>query len=147
MVKDPPANARDVGLISGWGRPPGGRHGNPPQCSCLGNPMDQEPGGLRSLGLQRVGHDWSNLACTCLCVSLSQILFPLRFLQDSERSSLCFTVGPCWLFMLNIVMCIYQSQTPKLSFPHFSPLLTISSWVCFCFVDKFLSITFYRIHI
>ena len=37
-----PANAgdlRDVGLIPGLGRSPGGGHGNPLQYSCLGNPM------------------------------------------------------------------------------------------------------------
>ena len=28
-VKNPPANAGDVGLISGLGRSPGGEHGNP----------------------------------------------------------------------------------------------------------------------
>ena len=31
---------RDTGLIPGWGRPPGGRHGTPLQYSCLENPMD-----------------------------------------------------------------------------------------------------------
>ena len=39
-----PASARDprdAGLIPGSGRPPGGRHGNPLQCSCLENPMDR----------------------------------------------------------------------------------------------------------
>ena len=44
MVKNLPANAgdiRDVGLISGWGRSPGGGHGNPLQCSCLENPMNR----------------------------------------------------------------------------------------------------------
>ena len=30
----------DLGLISGSGRSPGGAHGNPPQYSCLENPMD-----------------------------------------------------------------------------------------------------------
>ena len=34
---------------------------NPLQCSCLENPRDGEPGGLLSMGLHRVGHDWSNL--------------------------------------------------------------------------------------
>ena len=37
-------------------------NGNPPQCSCLENPRDREPGGLRSMGPHRVGHDWSDLA-------------------------------------------------------------------------------------
>ena len=44
MVKNPPANARDVrevGLISGSGRSPGGEHGNPLQYSCLENPVDK----------------------------------------------------------------------------------------------------------
>ena len=41
MVKNPPANAGDVGLIPGWGRSPGGGNGNPLQYSCLENPMDR----------------------------------------------------------------------------------------------------------
>ena len=39
MVKNPPANAGDVGLARGSGRPPGEENGNPLQYSCLGNPM------------------------------------------------------------------------------------------------------------
>ena len=49
VVKNPPANARDtrdMGSIPGSGRSPGGAHGNPLQ-----------PGGLQSMGSQRVGHD------------------------------------------------------------------------------------------
>ena len=44
LVKNPPANARDVGysgLIPGSGRFPGRGHGNPHQYSCLENPMDR----------------------------------------------------------------------------------------------------------
>ena len=37
-------------------------NGNPLQCSCLENPRDGEPGGLPSLGMHRVRHDWSDLA-------------------------------------------------------------------------------------
>ena len=40
-VKSPPANAEAAGMILGWGRSPGGGHGNPLQYSCLGNPMDR----------------------------------------------------------------------------------------------------------
>ena len=32
---------RDVGLIPGFGRSPGGGHGNPLQYSCLENPTDR----------------------------------------------------------------------------------------------------------
>ena len=43
-VKNLPANAgdlRDVDWIPGSGRSPGGGNGNPPQYSCLENPMDR----------------------------------------------------------------------------------------------------------
>ena len=42
--KKPPANAgkiRDMGLIPGLGRSPGGGRGNPFQYSCLEKPMDR----------------------------------------------------------------------------------------------------------
>ena len=41
MVKNPPANAGDMGSIPGSGISPGGGNGNPLQYSCLGNPMDR----------------------------------------------------------------------------------------------------------
>ena len=47
VVKNPPANAGDVqgnvdvGSIPGWGRSPGGGHGNPLQYSYLENLMDR----------------------------------------------------------------------------------------------------------
>ena len=41
VVKNLPANVRDVGSIPGWGRSPGGRHGNPLQYSCPENSMDR----------------------------------------------------------------------------------------------------------
>ena len=44
VVKNLPANAgevREEGLIPGWGRSPGGGHGNPLQYSYLEKPMDR----------------------------------------------------------------------------------------------------------
>ena len=44
VVKNLPANIgdlRDMGSITGLGRPPGGGHGNPLQYSCLENPRDR----------------------------------------------------------------------------------------------------------
>jgi len=44
VVKNLPVNAgdqREVGLIPGLGRSPGGENGNPLQYSCLANPMDR----------------------------------------------------------------------------------------------------------
>ena len=41
VVKNPPANAGDMGLILESGKSPGEANGNPLQHSCLGNPMDR----------------------------------------------------------------------------------------------------------
>ena len=40
-MKNPPANAGDVGLIPGSGRSPGEENGNLLQYPCLGNPKDR----------------------------------------------------------------------------------------------------------
>ena len=59
-VKNLFANAGDsgdAGSIPGSERSPGGGNGNPPQYSCLGNPMRREPSGLQSMGSHRVGHN------------------------------------------------------------------------------------------
>ena len=41
MVKNLRASGRDMGLIPGLGRSPGGGHGTPLQYSCLENLMDR----------------------------------------------------------------------------------------------------------
>ena len=43
-------------------RPLGEGNGKPPQCLAWRIPGTEEPGGLPSMGLHRVGHDWSDLA-------------------------------------------------------------------------------------
>ena len=58
VAKNPPTNAGAAGSIPGLERAPGEGNGNPLQYSCLGNPIQtEEPGGLQSVGLQRVRHD------------------------------------------------------------------------------------------
>ena len=42
MVKNPPADRGDAGLIPESGRSPGVGNGNPLQYSCQDNPMDRE---------------------------------------------------------------------------------------------------------
>ena len=54
-VKISPANAGDVRTlrsIPGLRRSTEGGYGNPLQCSCLENPMKEEPGGIQSTGTQ-----------------------------------------------------------------------------------------------
>ena len=48
---------RRHGLISGSGRSPRERSGNPLQYSCLGNPMDRRAWKVTVHGFARVGHD------------------------------------------------------------------------------------------
>ena len=69
-VKNLPANAGDVrnmGLIPRLGRSPGGRHGNPLQYPCLKIPWTDEPGSLQSIG-SKESDEWSDLACTHICI-------------------------------------------------------------------------------
>ena len=53
---------------------------------------------------------------------LFQVLFPFKLLQNIKQSSLCYTIGPCWLSILYTVVCICQSQTPNLPLPATFPL-------------------------
>ena len=60
MVKKLPANAGDIGdagPIPGSGRTPGGGHSNPLRVLAWRIPWTEKPGGLRSIGSQKVGHD------------------------------------------------------------------------------------------
>ena len=52
MVRNPPANAGGAGLIPGLERSPGEGNGSPLQNSCLEIPCTEDPGGMRSMGLQ-----------------------------------------------------------------------------------------------
>ena len=74
VVKNPPASAgdgRDVHLISGSGRSPRGRRGNPLQYSCLENPMDR---GAWQAIVHRVAKSWTQLKQlsmhmrVCVCI-------------------------------------------------------------------------------
>ena len=58
--KESACNARDQGLIPGWGRSPGGGNSNPHQYACLENSMEEESGGLQTMGSRRVSHDWAS---------------------------------------------------------------------------------------
>ena len=61
VVKSPPDSAgdlRDVDLIPGSGRSPGGEHGPPLQHSCLENPMDR---GAWQIAVHGVTKSWTRL--------------------------------------------------------------------------------------
>ena len=61
-VKSPPANAGStrvvvVGSVPGSERSPGVGNGNPSSILAWKTPWTEKPGGLQSMGLQRVGHN------------------------------------------------------------------------------------------
>ena len=68
VVKNPPASAgavrRRFDLRHRSGRSPGGGHGNPLGIFAWRIPRTEQPGGLQSMGSQRIGHDCSALAHT-----------------------------------------------------------------------------------
>ena len=59
VIKNLPDNAGSVGSIPGLGRSSGKGHGSPLQYSCWRILWSEEPGGLQSMGSQRVGHNWT----------------------------------------------------------------------------------------
>ena len=60
-----------------------------------------------------------------------QILFPSRSLQSIEDSSLYYTIGPCWLSILYIVVCVCvcSSQALDLCLPIYLFPLVILNFV------------------
>ena len=100
MVKNPPANAgdtRDLGLIPGLGRSPGGGHGNPLQYSCLENPMDRGAWRATVHGVAESQTRLSDTVCshthTHMRVSLMKSLKDYRILPLSsvQKSSVNLT--------------------------------------------------------
>ena len=58
--KNPSGNAGDVGSIPGSGRSPGEEMATHSNVLAWRIPWTEEPGGLESTGLQRVGHNGSD---------------------------------------------------------------------------------------
>ena len=92
VIKNPPVNAgdiRDVGIIPGSERSPGGVHDNPqwPQPMTIQYilswriPWAEEPGGLQSTGSQRVGHNRSDLVYMHTCGTMEN---PLNSILTTE---------------------------------------------------------------
>ena len=70
-----------MGSIPKLGRSPGGGNGNPLQYSCLEIPQPEEPGGLQSMGSQRVGHNWAWASV----VYISQNWFSQNTIKSSQN--------------------------------------------------------------
>ena len=107
MVKSPPADARDIrdmGLISGLGRSPGGGHGSPLQCSCLENPMDRK---TWQAMVHRVAKSQTQLK------RLSTHAYPIHIYM-------CVYIDVC------VCVCVYNKQTYYKALGH--RLMQLWSW-------------------
>ena len=85
MVENLPVNAGDVGSIPGSGGSLGEGNGHPLQYSCLGNPWTEGPGGLQSVGSQRIGpglatkqHHQTHLMVRSLLCLLKGLCVPFK---------------------------------------------------------------------
>ena len=80
VVKNPPANAGDTGdtgSIPGWKDPLEEETATHSSILVWKIPWAEEPGGLQTMGLQRVGHDTAMNTWTCsLSVRTGQELAP-----------------------------------------------------------------------
>ena len=99
MVKNPPANARDVGSIPGWEDPVEKEMAILSSILAWEIPWREEPSGLQSIGSQRVGH---NLVIKHACIVKldpiissilrvtiqSHVYFSIHFLMKSSILSL-----------------------------------------------------------
>ena len=110
VVKNPTASAgevRDVGLIPGLGRPPGGGHGNPLQCSCLENPRDR---GARQAMVHRVTNSWTPLKLLSTHACIYTHIY-LNWQHHSKSLSCLFVVRPPFIrksgveFLSSFIFC------------------------------------------
>ena len=59
-----------------------------------------------------LGEQWRHSASHIHVSILSHDSSPTQLAHDLEQSSMCYTVGPWWLPILNIAVCTEPSQTP-----------------------------------
>ena len=122
MVKNPPTMRETWVQSLGWEDPL--RRAWWLQYSCLESshsPWTEEPGGLQSMGLQRVGPDWVTKHSTTHAFIF--VYFSLFSIIDYWKYWICFPSlynNPCFLC---IVISICELHSSNFSLPHSLSLL------------------------
>ena len=84
---------------------PGKGHGNSLQYSCWKIPWTEEPGGLHSMGSQRIGHDWSHNTkikhCAFKAVQCSVMIWPQQLSDVSQ-------MFPYHMEEVRVLLCSHQ---------------------------------------
>ena len=70
-------------------------------------PGMEEPGGLLSMGSQRVGHDWSNLAAAAVHICQFQSPISLALIFPSGNHKFCFLHLWLYLWFVNKFICTF----------------------------------------
>ena len=90
------------------------------------SPCTKEPGGLQSIGSQRVTYDWSNLACTCRYIlsfhpnimTASPLPFQFGYLLFLSLFWLLWLTFPIlgWIEVVRVgILVLFQSSMGRLS--------------------------------
>ena len=104
VVKNPPTNAGDTGLIPGSGRSPGGGNDNPLQDSWLGNPINT---GAWRAAVRRVTEshtrlsDWARTTVVYTCVIATETTCKISLCFQKLPS---FKVIPIILFWSSLIL-------------------------------------------
>ena len=133
--KESVCNAGHLDSIPGLGKFPGGGPSNPLPYS----PIDRGADRLRSMGSQRVGHDWATKPCTALHRSNMAVLMRMSSynIQNLLKTFISRKIQQNFHHIKSRI--IYQisrhhslSELPSLNFPKlpFTSFLLLSSVVC-----------------
>ena len=101
--------------------------------------LTEEPSRLQSIGPQRVRHIWIHWACTgthTYIYSFTNYFSIYVVNRISSRVACGFVVGPCWLFIIYIVVSIYRLIPNFQSSPR--PNLPFGNHQLVFYVDVFL---------
>ena len=104
MVKNPPTNVGDTGLIPGSGRPSGEGNGKPLQNSCLENPMDRGAWRAAGHGVTESRTRLSNYYC-CHSVPGVQAGFRKGRRDRDQIANSHWTIEKAREFQKNICFC------------------------------------------
>ena len=117
-------HARDLGSIPGLGRSPGEGNGNLLSILAWRTPWTEEPSGLQSTGLQRVGHNWASslhlkILWHCLSLGLewkltiSSLVYFSFYLHAFHKCLSPISYQHYIYFCINIVLTFWSlSQVP-----------------------------------
>ena len=98
-------------------------NGNPLQWSCLENPRDGKSGGLPSMGLHRVRHDWSNAAAAAADGRINPML-----IHYSWKWKNYFSLNFYFILAYSWFINAFRSSNQWWSLYSYSGV----SWSCFC---------------